>query len=59
MTAGMDVIKRNKGKWFKLHTLHWLLVALHLSAAKPHLNRNVAASAYLWERILNQTLSFY
>ena len=39
MTTGMDVIKRNKGKWFKLHTLHWLLVALHLSAAKPHLNR--------------------
>lgn len=50
MTAGMDVIKRNKGKWFKLHTLHWLFEALHLSAAKPHLNRKVAASVYLWER---------
>lgn len=31
----------------EFQTLHWLLVALHLSAASPHLNKNVAASEYL------------
>lgn len=41
-------IKNTAPKENLIHTLHWLFVALHLSAAKPNLNMKAAASSYLY-----------